>query len=252
MAWPLFCSWLFLCAASHLAPNIDSGLTWAVKRIVMNGMVILPQQNVLSIRPDADRAPEQMAELVARIREGSESGMQELYYLVLASARPYLRWRLGSSGSNSEVDDRLHDTYLAAMEAIVGGTIREPERLMGFLRAVVRHQTTAAIRRAASRRRTDDTADQEEVADQRPTPERCRMEAEQHEMMETLLQRMKHRDRDILQRFYLDDQPQEQICSEMNLTQTQFRLYKSRAKARFSLLAVAQMNRRQPTRLKIG
>jgi RNA polymerase sigma-70 factor, ECF subfamily len=222
----------------------------------MNSMVILPPHNVLSIRPDADHAPEQMAELVARIRAGSESAMQELYDLVLASARPYLRWRLGSSGSQGEVDDRVHDTYLAAVEAILGGTIREPERLMGFLRAVVRHQTTAAIRRAAQRRRTDEPADREEVADQRPTPEHSRIETEQHEMMEALLRQMKPRDRDILKRFYLEDQPQEQIRAEMNLTQTQFRLYKSRAKARFSLLALAQMNRRPSTgialRLKTG
>jgi RNA polymerase sigma-70 factor (ECF subfamily) len=219
-------------------------------------MAILPPQDVLSIRPDADRAPEQMAELVARIREGSESAMEELYNLVLASARPYIRWRLGSSGFHGEVDDRLHDTYLAAVEAIVGGTIREPERLMGFLRAVVRHQTTAAIRRAAQRRHTDDPADRDELADQRPTPEHSQMAAEQYEMMRALLRKMKPRDREILTRFYLEDQPHEQISAEMNLTQTQFRLYKSRAKARFSLLALAQMNRQRPAgtirRLKTG
>jgi RNA polymerase sigma-70 factor (ECF subfamily) len=224
--------------------------------MLMNRITMLPPQNVLSIRPDADHAPEQMAELVARIREGSESAMQELYSLVLKSAGPYFRWRLGSSGFSGDVDDRLHDTYLAAVEAIVGGTIREPERLMGFLRAVVRHQTTATIRRAARRRRTDGPADRDELTDQRPTPERSRMEAEQYEMMQALLQQLKPRDGDILKRFYLHDQPQEQICAEMNLTQTQFRLYKSRAKARFSLLALAQLNRRGPagipTRLKTG
>jgi RNA polymerase sigma-70 factor (ECF subfamily) len=44
------------------------------------------------------------------------------------------------------------------------------------------------------------------------------------------------RDREILTRFYLDEQTQEQICGEMNLTETQFRLLKSRAKARFGEL----------------
>jgi RNA polymerase sigma-70 factor, ECF subfamily len=34
-------------------------------------------------------------------------------------------------------------------------------------------------------------------------------------------------------RFYLNEEPQEQICREMALTETQFRLLKSRAKARF-------------------
>jgi RNA polymerase sigma-70 factor (ECF subfamily) len=36
-----------------------------------------------------------------------------------------------------------------------------------------------------------------------------------------------------LTRFYLKEQPQEQICREMDLSETQFRLLKSRAKAKF-------------------
>ena len=40
------------------------------------------------------------------------------------------------------------------------------------------------------------------------------------------------RDREILTRSYLLEQSQERICAEMNLTETQFRLRKSRAKAR--------------------
>jgi hypothetical protein len=71
------------------------------------------------------------------------------------------------------------------------------------------------------------------------------MDAEQFEMMHTLLGQMKHSDRDILRRFYLEEQTQERICLEMKLTQTQFRLHKSRAKARFSSLALEQMNPRR-------
>ena len=48
-----------------------------------------------------------------------------------------------------------------------------------------------------------------------------------------VLERMSARDREILSRFYLCEQPQEQICEAMDLTDTQFRLLKSRAKARF-------------------
>jgi len=40
--------------------------------------------------------------------------------------------------------------------------------------------------------------------------------------------------RDILVRFYLKEQSQEQICREMSLTETQFRLRKSRAKEKFN------------------
>jgi RNA polymerase sigma-70 factor, ECF subfamily len=211
----------------------------------MTSSELPPAQGALPIRLDADGAPERMAELVARIREGSEPAMQELYDLVIQNASPYFRWRLGLCGFHGDLYDRLHDTFLTAMEAIVHGTIREPERLMGFVRAVVRHQATACVRRAAYRRRTDGPEDQDQLADQRPTPERASMDAEQFEMMHTLLGQMKHSDRDILRRFYLEEQTQERICLEMKLTQTQFRLHKSRAKARFSSLALAQMNPRR-------
>ncbi len=52
-------------------------------------------------------------------------------------------------------------------------------------------------------------------------------------LMQKVLRGISSRDREILTRFYLYEQTQEQICEEMSLTQTQFRLLKSRAKARF-------------------
>jgi hypothetical protein len=51
--------------------------------------------------------------------------------------------------------------------------------------------------------------------------------------MKTVLSSVSDRDREILTRFYLMEQSQERICRDMNLTDTQFRLLKSRAKARF-------------------
>jgi len=54
--------------------------------------------------------------------------------------------------------------------------------------------------------------------------------------MVQVLQEISPRDREILTRFYLHGQEQDEICQEMNLTETQFRLLKSRAKARFGEL----------------
>jgi RNA polymerase sigma-70 factor, ECF subfamily len=48
-----------------------------------------------------------------------------------------------------------------------------------------------------------------------------------------VLASLSQRGRDILERFYLKEQTQEQICQEMSLSETQFRLLKARAKARF-------------------
>jgi hypothetical protein len=47
---------------------------------------------------------------------------------------------------------------------------------------------------------------------------------------------MSGRDREVLHRFYLLEQPPEQIQIEMGMTETQFRLTKQRAKSRFGEL----------------
>jgi len=54
--------------------------------------------------------------------------------------------------------------------------------------------------------------------------------------MKQVLRSLSAKDQEILTRFYLDEQTQEEICEEMRLNETQFRLLKSRAKARFGEL----------------
>ncbi len=65
---------------------------------------------------------------------------------------------------------------------------------------------------------------------------------EKAQIMKSALAAMSRRDREILERFYLREQTPEQICAEMNLTDTQFRLHKSRAKARLAALGQKKAN----------
>jgi RNA polymerase sigma factor (sigma-70 family) len=71
------------------------------------------------------------------------------------------------------------------------------------------------------------------VADRKENPEQEAMIRQKAALMESALSALSERDREILVRFYLKEQPQDQICREMDLTETQFRLLKSRAKAKF-------------------
>jgi RNA polymerase sigma-70 factor, ECF subfamily len=133
-----------------------------------------------------------------------------------------------------ELDDRVHDTFLVVVQAVRKGDLREPERLMGFVRTIVRRQVAAYIDQAVQTRR--DQADIEcgvTVVDGKSDPEQQAMARQKKALMKSVLESLSKRDRDILVRFYLNEEPQEQICKEMSLTETQFRLLKSRAKARF-------------------
>ena len=71
------------------------------------------------------------------------------------------------------------------------------------------------------------------MVDRKQNPEQEAIVRQKSELMKSALRSLSDRDRDILVRFYLKEQPQEQICREMSLTETQFRLLKSRAKAKF-------------------
>jgi len=168
--------------------------------------------------------------LVSRIRAGEASGMEDLYGLFARGIRYYLCRQLG----NQEIDDKVHDTFVIVVQAIRRGEIREPERLMGFVRTVVRRQVAAYIDTVVHTRRDELNLDVgARVADRRRNPEQHAVTQQKTDLMIEVLRGLAPRDREILTRFYLEEQSQEEICREMDLTETQFRLLKSRAKARF-------------------
>lgn len=180
-----------------------------------------------------DLSPERWVSLVNRIRNGESDGMEELYQVFSRGIRYYLCRHLGPQ----ELDDKVHDTFLIVVQAIQSGGLREPERLMGFVRTVVRRQVAAFIDTAVHTRR--DFADLEVggvVPDRGANPEEMVLREERSDLMLKVLRGISRRDREILTRFYLYEQPQAQICAEMELTETQFRLLKSRAKTRFTEL----------------
>lgn len=180
-------------------------------------------------------------ELVERVRAGEPRGMEELYRIFSRGVRFYFCRHLGPQ----ELDDRVHDAFLIVVQAIQRGDLREPERLMGFVRTVVRRQVAGYIDQAVHVRRDfQDIEASGPVSDDGQTPEESLMAQQRSEIMEAVLRSVSSRDREILTRFYLLEQSQEQICSEMKLTETQFRLLKSRAKARFGQLGRRKLHKR--------
>jgi RNA polymerase sigma factor (sigma-70 family) len=180
--------------------------------------------------------------LVERIRAGDRAAMEELYGLFSKGIRFYLCRQLGPQ----DLDDRVHDVFLTITQAIQSGELREPERLMGYVRTVVRRQVAARIdANVHARRRQTSLEDGIVLRDHSPDPERLAIRGENIEVALRILNSIARRDREVLIRFYLNEQPADQICREMDLTETQFRLIKSRAKARFGELGKARLSRRR-------
>jgi RNA polymerase sigma-70 factor (ECF subfamily) len=179
------------------------------------------------------------AEVVGKIRNGDDAAVVDLYAAVSDEARA----RLFRNIDPQSVEDRLHEILLIVLEAIRSGELRDPERLMGFVQTVTRRRVAAHIRGAILHRRwlvpvgvMDPAAPREE------SPEAGAAALERFEAIRKVLLRLRAPDREILTRFYLEEQPQLQICEEMRLTTTQFRLHKSRALARCLELANRRRN----------
>jgi len=167
--------------------------------------------------------------------------MEELYECCKKGVRFYFYRQIGPR----DLDDHLHDLFIVMVEAIRNGHLREPERLMGFVRTVARRQAGAEIDRTVHARTDAVSIDSErEPITDDPDPEKTTMSHQRDDFVSGVLGALSDRDREVLTRFYLEEQCEAKICKEMNLTETQFRLLKSRAKARFGQLGKRKLHPR--------
>src|ERR1039458_10207376 len=196
------------------------------------------ERNALEPEPNSHVAEPAWEELVERIRAGETSGMEELYRVFSNGIRFYLYRQFGSQ----DLDDKVHDIFVIVALAIRGGELREPERLMGYVRTVVRRQVAGYIESAVHSRVRQTGLDKGMLlSDRRPDPERAAIERQNMDLAMRVLNSVRKRDREVLIRFYLKEQTAPEICREMDLSDTQFRLIKSRAKTRFGELGKSRL-----------
>jgi RNA polymerase sigma factor (sigma-70 family) len=229
------------------APSVTDGAEHRRREANRTSVPERNGQESLANGPAAFELPDWTA-TVERIQAGDPAAMAELYAVFTRGVRYLLLRSLGVD----DIDDRVHDCFVIVTEAIRSGELREPARLMGYVRTVVRRHIAARIGDAMLRRRNvvefeDAVLD---VSDKKNNPEQNLLASQRAEIARRVFNGVSRRDREILRRFYLLEQSQERICSEMGLSYNQFRLLKSRAKARFGQLgqSLAQRNEKKPTR----
>ena len=161
------------------------------------------------VQPAALPAPD-WTSLVNRIRNDDAAAMAELYAIFAKGIRYFLLRNLGPD----DLDDKVHDCFVIVTQAIRNGDLRKGERLMGYVRTVVKRQIAASIDVAVQQRRN--RVDFEDslftLSDWREDPERnviAMQRARDHAAK--VLNGVSRRDRDILNRLYVLEQTQEQI-----------------------------------------
>ena len=168
------------------------------------------------------------AALVARIQAHDATAVADLYGVFERGFRYYLWRQLGSQ----DLDDGLHDVFVATLDAICNGDVRQPERLMGYARTIVRRHIAHQIQsRVFARHHRGDIVVALAVRDS-SNPEKAFLDEERSRIAANVLAAMLPRDREILERFYSQEQSAAEIQIAMGMNVTTFRLLKSRAKGR--------------------
>jgi RNA polymerase sigma-70 factor, ECF subfamily len=194
-------------------------------------------------RPEAAAPSIEVADwtdLVQQIRAGDSAAMNRLYEAFGRGAKLLLSRALGPQ----DADDKVHDTFVIVIRAIQAGDVREPERLMSFVRTVIRRQIAGSIDTRIRVRREEVEFDHS-VVDSRATPEQAAISIQQKAVMRQMLEELSARDVQVLTRFYLREQAPENICRDLRLTEKQFQLLKSRAKARFAELVQRKLRKQR-------
>jgi RNA polymerase sigma-70 factor, ECF subfamily len=185
-------------------------------------------------------APNQdLVVLVERVRDGDTAAVSELYHRFHKMIRFMIFRRLGHDADCLE--DKVHDVFMIVVGAIREGTLRDACRLPGFIQTITVRKAAETIRGIQVKRREVGVEAPLVLLDPTPSAEELALRHERRRIMVETLQSMSARDREVLTRFYLDEQPAERICTEMGLSMKQFGLLKSRAKARFGEAARSRM-----------
>jgi len=168
---------------------------------------------------------------VAGVIAGCTLAEGYLYDYLSRTFRPFFIRQLGGQ----HADDLGADLFMIVLESIRARKLREPGSLNAYAFAIAQRLVAQTIQRLSVARRRERPSDGLLSGD-RENPEMACQRTETVGLMRAVLSELTPGERAILRRFYLEEQPAEQIRSEMGLSPNQFRLAKWRAKERFGVL----------------
>jgi RNA polymerase sigma-70 factor (ECF subfamily) len=176
-------------------------------------------------------------DLVRRIAAGEAAAEAELVERCGGALR-FLARRF--TRSEADAEDLYQETLILAIEKIRHREVREPERLAGFLRALVKNLSTQQYRRRSyeAEKPSDHLADVAAIEDERsPSPLGGLLHQERSRLTHRLLEELNvPRDRDVLLRYYIAEDSSARICADLEIDEDHFYRVLSRARQRYRRL----------------
>lgn len=176
---------------------------------------------------------EQNIEWAQRIAEGDKSAEEELVAQYQTPIRLIVFKRTGNAQLARDI---CQEAFIAVLENMRAGKVRNPESLAAYIRQVALHLSVQHYRKDKRF-----VSDHDVVVDLH-VQHRDRKEANMdvrniRTLLESTLSDLtKPRDREILKRFYLHDEDKLQICDSLSLTPAHFDRVLYRAKQRMRKL----------------
>lgn len=187
----------------------------------------------LVLAPAHSTAP--LVEIAQKIQHGDQNAEVELYVSV---QRGIKFWAQGYD-LYQERSDLAHEIFIKCLVALRDGQVRDVNCFPGYIRTVaIRVVGGHCQRRDRWKLKHQDC--QQEGLPAFGVESNCHIEEHLFRRQRLLeaLKLLKPSEAAVLRRFYINEQDKETICKEMNLSVVQYRLLKSRAKAR--LIEVAR------------
>jgi RNA polymerase sigma-70 factor (ECF subfamily) len=172
-----------------------------------------------------DSPDQSWSEITAQIAAGDQRGIENLYQKMNGGVRSLLSKNLVD---HRDFEDALHEVSMVVVESIKGGNIQDPDRLAGYIRVVAIHLIDHMKKHM--RRREQENDGQAIVC------------AEQRDAAMRVLEAMGPRDREILVRYYLREQPKAQIMQAMGIAEHDFWMLIAKARNEWKRRSQESMN----------
>ncbi|MGI9289098.1 MAG: RNA polymerase sigma factor [Pseudomonadales bacterium] len=185
--------------------------------------------------------PEIAASLVTRIQQGEKLAEEQL---VSRYSRGLLSFLRRKTDDDDLADDLHQDTFRIVLERLRAKGLEDPSHLAGFIHATSKNLVIAYFRKQARRKTEPDSEVIESFSHGGTTQSEATMLDEQAKMVRGLLDELRsERDRELLLRFYLDEEDKQSICNALGLTDKHFNRVIFRARERFKELLLKHEKR---------
>ena len=181
---------------------------------------------------DADHIEEREAAtaLVNRVRDGNRGAEAEMVQRYSRGLRYLLRRK---TRDPVLAEDFLQETWAIALVKIRGGGLDNPGRLAGYLRGIANNLALSEMRRVNRQRTSVNSEIVDLIPDESSNPFRHASRAEVCNLVHDLLNDLrKDRDREILKRFYVQEEDKEIICTQLDVDGVHFNRVLFRARQR--------------------